>query len=237
MLRSFIVALLLPALVVLFARAYQPPKWTMSVSVETTAVNDEAAALRSEQRIARAVALQAERHGLKPRLLNETTARGGFMARTVVARRVVSIESDDEDRLNGFAAHFAMHDAEATLPRRNFRVEDLGVGLLLIAMVLGFATFERSAAWNSDPMTLQPGRAAVVVLALGIVAAAGAIADIPGARLGMAVFVLLAFLPAVAWLVKMRATWIAVPRLARVHTTIAAFAAVVALEWTARLLR
>lgn len=237
MLWTFIAALLLPALAVLFARVYQPPKWTMSVSVETTAVNDEAAALRSEQGIARAVVLQAERERLKPRLLNETTARSGFMAKTVVARRVVYIESDDEDRLNGFAAHFSMRDADVTLPRRNFRVEDLGVGLLLIAMLLGFATFERSARWNNDPMALQPGRAAVVVAALGIVAAAGAIADVPGARMGMAIFVFMAFLPALVWLAKIRATWIAVPPLARIHTAIAAFAVVVALEWTARLLR
>jgi hypothetical protein len=234
---TLVAALALPIAALVFAHLYRPAKWTMSVIVETSAVDDTAAALRDERRIVRDVTQRLERDGLKPAVLYESTAPAGPMTKVVVARRIVSTGSDDENRLNRFASHFAMPHTEVSLPRRTMLPEDAVLPLLLVAMLLGFASFERSASWNSDAMGFQAGRPAVIVVALGITAAAGAIAVVSGARGGIAGFVAMAFLPVVIWLAKSRATWVAVPPLARIHTVISVFAIGVALEWAVRLLR
>jgi hypothetical protein len=204
----------LPAGAVLWERLDRRPDWVASAVITATARSAQAArqaesatTARAVHRLASAGPILIEPHARREwSELDRTTvieARTAYVAdRTVVIRAPTS-----ELLLRGEAALERLAGVATSTPRRALRLSDLAFGFVLLSLLLGYATLERSALSDADPFAQQPPLVVLNLLALGALAAGGALAGLQGPRLPLAACLLVACVPPAIWLVRTRVPW------------------------------
>ncbi len=204
----------LPAGAVLWDRLDRRPDWVASAVVTATTRSAEAARQAESAMTARVVhelaaagPILIEPHARREWSELDRTAvievRTAYVAdRTLVIRAPTSALL-----LHGEAALERLGGVATSTPRRALRLSDFSFGLVLLALLLGYATLERSALSDADPFAQQPPLVVLNLLALGALAAGGALAGLQGPRLPLAACLLAAGVPPAIWLVRTRVPW------------------------------
>jgi hypothetical protein len=194
-----------------------------------------AEALREERRaLASVLRVIARERGPSPAFQREFESREDA-GRTYVETRTLVLRSDDQRQLLALCRTVAkIEGVTCSDPRRAVRPPDAAFALLLIAVLLGMATLERSG-FADEHVAMQPALVVLTGLALGFLGAAALLVGGGWPGILLHVSVALAFVPPIVWLVRVRVPWTACNALQRPYQMSVALTAVVLCTWAVRL--
>jgi hypothetical protein len=228
-----VLAVLTPLGALVWTHVDRRPAWVMSVVVRAES-RDETRSRDEERAAVAAVLGRVGRLHLGPVEVRGERERRIGDGLTYVAERTIVVRNEREEPLSALERDTGSPDGLSTTPRRALRAPDTAFGLVLLAMLLGMSTLERSALSDADPFALRPPIVLLNLLTLGLLGAGAAVvAGGWNALLGLSVAFALG--PGIVWLARSRSYWRLDRRLSSRYLAIAFMTGAVVVAWLARL--
>jgi hypothetical protein len=210
------------------------PAWVMAVNAVSRAYSRAAALTEERAALAAAIRVIARDGGPSPIFLREVETREDEGQR-FVETRTVHLRSDDElQLLNLYRRLRTLTDITCSDPRRALRPPDFAFGLLLIALLLGWAALEPPRIPDRRRWA-QPAFVILNGLALGLLTASVVLVDRGWPGYLLHVSLVISFAPTIVWLVRVRVPWTARKALRLPYAALVGVTAIVSVAWVVRL--